>query len=89
MIPSCKALVATVSFACLAGGAGDEDFGLEFVVIDGERQLSLGRFTDIRVRAGKKTSVSQTFSLNAYDFESFFAVGKAPTLRVTRATRAL
>jgi hypothetical protein len=56
---------------------------LEFVVVDGERRLRLGAFTGIAIRCEAK-SVSQTFSISDRDFLSFFAGGKAPTLRVTR-----
>ena len=69
----------------------DEDLAtdLEFTVIAGDRELPLGQLQNVTVRAGEKTSVSETFSLNAYDLDSFFAAGQSPKLRVTRATRAL
>ncbi len=60
---------------------------LEFIVIDGERRLILGKFTGVRVGARDKTSVAETFSMTAYDFESFLTAGHAPTLRVTMTTR--
>jgi len=67
----------------------DVTVDLEFVAIEGERQLPLGRFKAVSVRSGEKTSWSETFSLTTYDFDSFFAPGAAPTLRVARTTRAL
>jgi hypothetical protein len=67
----------------------DKTTDLEFVAIDGERRLNLGKIAAIRVRAGETTSFSGTFSLSAYDFESFFGDGGSPTLRVTRSTRTL
>jgi len=57
--------------------------GLEFVLVDGERTLRLGAFTDIAVRCEAK-SVSQTISISDDDFATFFAGGRAPTLRVKR-----
>jgi|GEM_PF-2375606 len=60
---------------------------LEFVLVDGERSLTLGAFTGIAVRC-EATSVSRTFSIADHDFVSFFAGSRAPTLRVRRATRA-
>ncbi len=69
--------------------ADDKAADLEFVAIDGERELLLGTIADIHVRAGERTSFSHTFLLNAYEFESFFASGTVPDLRVTRTTRAL
>jgi len=59
--------------------------GLEFVVVDGDRSLALGRFTDIAVRCEAKR-VSQVFSISDHDFVSFFSGGRAPTLRVKRTT---
>jgi hypothetical protein len=58
---------------------------LELVVVDGERRLPLGAFTDIAVRCEAK-SVSRKFSIADSDFASFFAAGRAPTLRVKRTT---
>jgi hypothetical protein len=69
--------------------ADDKVTDLEFIAIDGERELPLGTIADIHVRAGERTSFSHTFSLNAYEFESFFGAGRTPTLRVTRTTRPL
>ena len=60
---------------------------LEFVVVDGERRLRLGAFTDIDIRC-EATSVSRTFSISDHDFVSFFSGGGAPTLRVERTSRA-
>jgi hypothetical protein len=59
--------------------------GLEFVVVDGERSLALGRFKDIPVRCEAKR-VSQTFSISDHDFVSYFAGGRAPTLRIKRTS---
>jgi hypothetical protein len=59
---------------------------LEFVVVDGERSLRLGAFTGIALRC-EATSVSRTFLITHHDFVSFFAGGRAPTLRVKRTTR--
>jgi hypothetical protein len=67
----------------------DKTTDLEFVAIDGERRLNLGTIAEIRLRAGETTSFSGTFSLSSHDFESFFALGTVPTLRVTRTTRSL
>jgi hypothetical protein len=58
---------------------------LELVVIDGDRTLRLGVFTDIAVRCEAKR-VSQTFSISDHDFVSFFAGGRAPKLRIKRTT---
>jgi hypothetical protein len=66
----------------------DKVTDLELVVAAGPRQLSLGRLTDIRVRPGETKSFARTFSLDAHEFDSFFAFGSAPTLRVTRTTRS-
>jgi hypothetical protein len=60
---------------------------LEFVLVDGERSLPLGAFTGIALRC-EATSVSRTFVITDHDFVSFFAGGRAPTLRVKRTTRA-
>ena len=59
----------------------------ELVVVDGERSLRLGAFTGIVLHCAA-TSVSRTFSITDQDFVSFFAGGRAPTLRVKRTTRA-
>jgi hypothetical protein len=69
--------------------ADDKVTDLEFVAIDGERELRLGVIAGIAVRAGESTSFSHTFLLNAYDFDSFFASGTVPDLRVKRTTRSL
>ncbi len=66
---------------------GDIVTDLEFLVVDGERSLRLGAFTDIAIRC-EATSVSRTFSIIDHDFVSFFAGGRTPTLRVKRTTRA-
>jgi hypothetical protein len=60
---------------------------LEFVVVDGERSLRLGAFTGIALHC-EATRVSRTFSISDHDFVSFFAGGKAPTLRIKRTTSA-
>ena len=60
---------------------------LELVVVDGERSLRLGTLTGIALHCAA-TSVSRTFSISDHDFVSFFAAGRAPTLRVRRTTRA-
>jgi hypothetical protein len=60
---------------------------LELVVVDGDRRLRLGAFTDVAVHC-EATSVSRTFSITDHDFVSFFAGGMAPALRVERTTRA-
>jgi hypothetical protein len=60
---------------------------LEFVVVDGQRTLRLGAFTEITIGC-QALSVSRKFSISDYDFVSFFAAGRAPTLRVKRTTRA-
>lgn len=57
---------------------------LDLVVADGDRQLRLGSFQDIRLRAGDATRVAQTISITKDDFDAFFAEGAEPTLRVTR-----
>ena len=59
---------------------------LEFVVVDGERSLRLGAFTDIIIRC-QAISVSRKFSISDHDFMAFFAAGRTPTLRVKRTTR--
>ena len=69
--------------------ADDKITDLEFLAIDGERELRLGTIPGIRVTAGESTSFSQTFSLSAYDFESFFGDVGSPVLRVTRSARTL
>jgi hypothetical protein len=68
--------------------ADDQVMHLDFVVADGENEMSLARFRDVPVRAGKITSFSQTISINAYDFDSWFAFGKTPMLRVRRTSRS-
>ncbi len=59
---------------------------LELVVVDGERSLRLGAFKDVTLRC-QATRVSRAFSITDRDFASFFAGGRAPTLRVKRTTR--
>jgi hypothetical protein len=59
---------------------------LELVVVDGERSLRLGAFTDVAIRC-QALSVSRKFSISDDDFVSFFAAGRSPTLRVKRTTR--
>lgn len=59
---------------------------LEFAVVDGERSLRLGAFTDITIRC-QAMSVSRKFSISDHDFASFFAADRAPMLRVKRTTR--
>jgi hypothetical protein len=58
---------------------------LEFVVVDGERSLRLGAFTDITIRC-QAMSVSRKFSISDLDFVSFFAAGRTPKLRVKTTT---
>jgi len=67
--------------------ADDQVTHLDFVVFDGKNEISLVRFTDVPVRAGV-TKFSRTISINAYDFDTYFAFGKTPMLRVTRASRS-
>jgi hypothetical protein len=65
----------------------DKSTDLAFVAVDGRRELILGRFDGLRLRAGATTSFSRKFSLDARAFDSLFALGNAPVLRVTRTTR--
>lgn len=59
---------------------------LDFVVVDGERSLRLGAITEINIGC-QALSVSRKFSISDHDFASFFAAGRAPTLRLKRTTR--
>lgn len=58
---------------------------LEIVVVDGDRLLRLGAFTDVALHCEAK-SVARTFSITDRDFMSFFAGGRTPKLRVERTT---
>ena len=69
--------------------ADDQVTHLDFVVADGRHEMRLARFTDVPVRAGEITSFSKKISINAHDFDPFFAFGKHPMLRVTRTSRSL
>lgn len=74
----------------LRASAKDSDLStdLVFELVDGERQLPLGRFREIRVEAGERTRVSRSFTVSAHEIDRLFAYGRTPILRITRVTRA-
>jgi hypothetical protein len=58
---------------------------VELALIDGKHSLPLGTIKEIPVRCEAKT-VSQTMTISAGEFASYFAKGKNPKLRVTRTS---
>ena len=60
---------------------------MEFVLLDGDRRLLLGRIVNTEIEAGKTESAGQAFELSATDREAWFGPGKHATLRITISTR--